>query len=776
MTSLAKEFPASNIQDDIYNSERLFFIENKGQWSADVLFLCRMNGLDAWITKKGVNYTFYKRDIAFLQRNLNCHFDKIEDENKSTSIIGHRVLFELHGTSEIFFSEGLNKQNGYYNYLIGDDFSKHTSFVSLYKEVLVKNVYDGIDIHYYFDRGRIRFDFLVAPNVDPSLICFSLSGQYSDYIANDNIEFTTRFGKVSLADLTTFQDKKKIKSSFRKSEEKYRIELSSYDRSRQIIIDPLIYSTFIGGSGDDWGRDIAVDKNGNTYVTGYTWSSDYDVTPGVFQILYGGGMWDVFVTKLNPSATALIYSTYIGGSNGEEHAFSIAIDNAGNSFITGYVASSSFPTTPGAYSPSPNGDYDAFVTKLNSAGSALVFSTFLGGSEDDRGKALAIDNIGNVYVIGYTNSTDFPVSIGAFQSTLGVNHDVFVSKLNSTGTSLQYSTYIGGSGTDMGWGGIAVDSIGNAFVSGYTFSSDFPVTPGAFQSVNNGLNDAFVLKLNSSGTGLLYSTYIGGIAEEWAWGRILVDNNGHALVTGNTSSTNFPVSPSAFQTTSGGGIDAFVLKLNANGTGLLFSSYLGGGGEDDPTDVVIDQVGNVIVVGLTTSFNFPITPGAFQLTKGQSEDAFVCKINSTGTSLIYSTFLGGNDGDIAHGVAADSTGNIYVAGFTMSSDFPVTTGVYQSTLAGFKDVFVTKFDFSTVSIIENSLLFQDWHFYPNPNSGIFTIICRNPANFELTDITGKKIREYQVTNTSLNVSENIQSGLYFLRKTGSNEVYKIIVQ
>jgi hypothetical protein len=402
---------------------------------------------------------------------------------------------------------------------------------------------------------------------------------------------------------------------------------------------PLIYSTYIGANGDDFGIGIAIDTLGNAYVTGRT-GNNFPTTPGAFQTTFGGGNYDAFVTKLNPTGSALVFSTYLGGS-GNEFGSGIAVDGLGNAYLTGQTSSIDFPTTLGAFQTSFGGGgginpLDAFVTKLNPLGSApLVYSTFLGGSSNDVGTGIAVDGLGNAYVTGYTGSTNFPTTPGAFQTTYGGGVDAFVTKLNPLGSApLVYSTFLGGSSGDQGRG-IAVDGSGNAYVTGFTGSTNFPTTLGAFQTSYGGNGDAFVTKLNPAGSApLVYSTYLGGSNED-VGGGIAVDSSGNAYVTGYTFSTNFPTTSNAFQPTSGGAPDAFVTKLNPGGAPLVYSSYLGGSGFDRAFGIAVDSFGNAYVTG-DTSGSFPTTPGAFQTAPGSLPpapffDAFVSKIADVNT-------------------------------------------------------------------------------------------------------------------------------------------------
>ncbi len=395
----------------------------------------------------------------------------------------------------------------------------------------------------------------------------------------------------------------------------------------------LVYSTYLGGSSDDEALGIALDASGDVYVTGWTSSSNFPTTAGAFQTTFGGGHDDAFVTKVNPTGSALIYSTYLGGSTYDE-GHGIAIDASGDAYVTGLSYSSNFPTTAGSYQTVLGGYDDAFVSKLNPAGSALLYSTYLGRSSYDEGESIAVDALGDAYVTGLTYSPNFPVTKGALQTASGGGFDAFVSKLNPAGSGLLYSTHVGGRKNLDGFAyGIALDTSGNVLLSrGLTYSSNFPITAGAFQTAPGGpsgagFNDAFVVKLNPLGTALVYSTYLGGSGGD-AGNGIAVDSSGNASVTGETYSTNFPTTAGAFQTALGGEEDAFFSKLNPAGSALLYSSYLGGTGDDGAQCVGLDPSGNAYVAGWTNSHNFPITGGAFKTTLPGVQSAFVLQISA----------------------------------------------------------------------------------------------------------------------------------------------------
>ena len=392
----------------------------------------------------------------------------------------------------------------------------------------------------------------------------------------------------------------------------------------------LIYSTYFGGGSNmDSGRDIAVDAAGNAYIAGASDSSDLPTTPGAFRSTpVGSDESDGFAMKLNPTGTALVYSTFLGPII----AGAIAVDSAGNAFITGQ-ANADYPTTPGAFQPTSAGSSEAFVTKLNATGTALIYSTFLGGSGFDSASDIAIDAAGNAYVTG-TAQAGFPVTPGAFQTTFGGVNDAFVTKLNATGTALIYSTFVGGSGTE-GANGITINEAGNAYITGFTGSSNFPTTAGAFQTSKAAGQDVFVTEVNTSGSALVYSTYLGGDADEFSV-RIAVDAAGNATLTGLTGSTNFPVTADAIQSAYAGNNDAFITRLNAAGTGLVFSTYLGGSSSEAGFAITVDGAGNIIVGGQTSSTDFPTTPGSFQPGySGGFSEAWVAKIAFTGFDVCF---------------------------------------------------------------------------------------------------------------------------------------------
>jgi hypothetical protein len=389
----------------------------------------------------------------------------------------------------------------------------------------------------------------------------------------------------------------------------------------------------------------------------------------------------------------LDYSTFLGGEL-IDFGEGIAVDKSGSAYVTGLTQSADYPTTPGAFDITDNGDKDVFVTKLNASGSELVYSTLLGGAAFDRGLGIAVDGSGRAYVTGYTESDNYPTTTGAYDFSFnGGFTDAFVTKLNASGSALAYSTFLGGTSPDFGFG-IAVDGEGRAYVTGSTSSPDYPTTRGAFDRTFTGASNTLVTKLNASGSALVYSTYLGGSGGGDAGSGIAVDTTGRAYVAGQTSSVDFPTTRGAFDRTLDRNFneDAFVTTLNASGSELVYSTFLGGRFRDWSNGIAVDGSGRAYVTGYTESDNYPTTPNAFDTTSDGFSDAFVTKLNASGSALAYSTFLGGSGMEQSFAIAVGERGRAYVTGLTIdSNDYPTTPGAFDDTYSGRgDDPFVTK--------------------------------------------------------------------------------------
>lgn len=442
------------------------------------------------------------------------------------------------------------------------------------------------------------------------------------------------------------------------------------------------HAGYLGGTDDDTAFAVATDSNGNIYIAGGTRSADFPVA-NALQPVKGGGEdpIDAFLTKLSPDGQTILYSTFLGGSNLDEIR-DIAVDDQGRVLLVGVTQSSDFPTV-NALQPSCRitpelGCRDAFAARLNAAGTALEFSTFLGGGSLDSAHAVALGQDGSLYIAGETFSDDFPVTEGAYQETFAGDRDAFVVKLSPDGQNLIYATYLGGSDTEQA-ADLAVAATGQAVVAGLTFSPDLATTPGAFQAAFGGLIDSFVIRLTSDGREAVFSTYLGGSAGEAA-GGLALDAQGNVHLAGTTGSDDFPTTENAAFTLKSASVDAFAVKLDAGGTQLLYSTFLGGNAGDSATGAVLDAEGRLWMTGRTSSADFPqVHP--LQDGYGGNEDAFAALLSADGSLLLHSTFLGGASNDAALCAAGNGSRSLLLAGFTISADFP-TVHPLQGVFAG----------------------------------------------------------------------------------------------
>ncbi|MSV30369.1 MAG: hypothetical protein EXQ52_16745, partial [Bryobacterales bacterium] len=611
-----------------------------------------------------------------------------------------RISFE--GCEGQVIPEGTGTLPGKVNLLIGSDPREWRTGMAAHTSVVYRDLYPGIDAIYKGHGKLLKADFIVAPQSDPSRIRL----RYSHPVRVDDegaLVVSTGAGDLREEAPVIYQEREgkrlEVEGQYKvRSDGAVGFEIGPYDRDLQLVIDPtLTYSTFLGGSGLDAATAIAVDSGGNAYVAGWTESSDFPTqNPRQGQNL--GGV-DAFVVKLSANGGSLVYATYLGG-RGDDRAFGIAVDSAGAAYVCGRTSSVNFPILS-AVQAALEGGRDGWVAKLNAAGTALAYSTYFGGTGDDSANGVAVDSAGNAYVTGETNSNNFR-TLAAYQGTPRGGLDAFAAKFGPAG-ALVYSTYLGGTGDDRG-AAITVDAAGNAYVTGGTDSVNFPVL-NAIQPVNRGSQDAFVVKLGTTGT-FAYGTFIGGsggtAGYPEAGAGIAVDGAGNIYVSGSTSSSNFPRA-NAPQVAFGGVSDCFVLKLNATGTAFGYSTLLGGASADYCGGIAVSAGGVAYVAGYTASKNLP-SPGAVQGVNAGGLDAFVARFSSNGT-LDFATYLGGSAADRAAAIALDATEAFYVAGQTQSNDFQLSNAV-QTFNGGHFGAFAVKYTSTilpgTVSVIPSS--------------------------------------------------------------------------
>jgi hypothetical protein len=633
--------------DKRLNPLPLRFEPNVGQTDSAVRFVCR-----------SLNYAVFLRP------------------GEATFRSGSSVLrMTFIGANRDANFEGLGPLNSPVHYLLGDSESWHRD-VPMYTRLEYRNVYPGIDVEFYGDPlGRLEYNLILHSQADPAQIRLRFEGP--DRVQTDrngDVVLRAQEGEWRHTKPKVYQvqngARREVSGRFAaRGPDEAGFDLQGYDPSLQLVIDPvLIYSTYLGGSGEDAATSVAVDIAGNAYFTGWTESLNFPETTGArLGAPYG---IDVYVAKLTP-AGGLAYLTYIGGS-GQDQALGIAVDGSGSAVIAGSTYSTNFPMLNAAQ-PALGGGQDAFVTKLNPAGNGLVFSTYLGGSGADNANAVALDPQGSIYVAGGTASANFPAANG-LQLQNGGGQDAFLAKFSSLGARI-YSTYLGGVGNDVATA-VASDVFGDAYITGSTYSPNFPVA-SAFQAKLGGGQDAFAAKIGPAGNSLLYSTYIGGsggtVGAPETGNGIAVDSTGCAYIAGATSSTNFPTA-NPLQPALAGSEDAFVVKLSASGSALAYSTYLGGSSFDIGTGIAIDNNSRAYITGYTASTDFP-TVGAVQNSNPGGYAVFVARVNSAGTGLEMATFVGGTGSQSAYGIALDSIDNVYVAGQTTSTDFPVSNGL-----------------------------------------------------------------------------------------------------
>ena len=558
--------------------------------------------------------------------------------------------------------------------------SEWRSGLPTFERVRYAGVYPGTAIDWYGAGGTLEYDFRLAAGADPDRIAIRAEGADAVRVAaNGELVIEAGGEKIRQAAPVAYQPgpagRRPVDSAYRLEGDRIGFALGAYDRSRPLVIDPLLldHSTYLGGAAADTGEGVAVDAFGAAYLVGNTSSSNatFNVTAGAPQGNNQSGSGDVFVSKFAVGGGFLIYSTYLGGDNAES-AEDIAVDSAGAAYVTGFTVGTTFDVTAGAHDPSQNGSTDAFVTKLSSAGDQFEYSTFLGGTGSETGEGIAVDADGDVYVAGETNSTDFPVE-GQVEADGGDGaNDAFVTKLSPDATAadddIAYSTYVGGSASDIARS-VAVDASEAAYVVGETASTNFDIV-GGFDG-NAGGDDSFAFKLAPSGGSLTYSTYISSTSNDGA-NDVAVDPTGAAYVSG-FASQGLETTAGAIQSAPAGGagdFDAWVTKVDPAGSARAYATYLGGVGNEFSSDIALGPAGTAYLYGDTASAAFPTTAAARIETDSGGNDLYLAQVSDDGTALHFSTYLGGGATDNGEGVAvAPETGTVLMGGQTTSTDF-----------------------------------------------------------------------------------------------------------
>ncbi len=698
----AKPAPTADAAAAAFAKASLAFAPNRGQAAPDVRYQAQTGGF-------GVAFTDSKAVLTLPGGGEGAGSAPVE------------LNMRFVGANPAAAPTAEHRAPGTVNYVRGDEPAQWQQNIPTFSQISYPALWQGVDMAFRGQNGRLKYEFAVAPGADPANIALAYGGAQALAVGSSGgLRIETAGGTVRDAAPVSYQmvDGRRVPVESRyalNGKTGYGFEVGRYDRSLPLVIDPGIgYATFLGAGGFDEASGIKVDSAGNAYVVGTT-STDsgfaFPTTSGAFDTS-GNGNYDVFVTKLAPDGGSLVYSTFIGGA-GQDNGFGIAIDDAGAAYVAG-SAQNGFPTTSGAADTTfGGGSHDVFVAKLAPGGGSLVYSTFHGGGGFDQGQAIAIDSAGNAYVTGVATG-GFPTTPGAYDETPTFGADAFALKIAPGGGSVVYSTILGGGPSTTG-NAIAVDPAGNAYVTGgaeaNSVAFSYPVTAGAFDTTPSlGTMDAFVTKVAPNGGSLVYSTFLGGTRGDRGRG-IDIDSDGNAYVVGETGGGNpttaeeFPTTPGAFDTMKGSASnDGFVTKVAPNGASLVYSTLLGGdvnpdnptGTPDAATGVVVNGSGQAYVTGYTINTDFPTTPDAQQPTRsgagpGQDYDSFVTRVAASGASLVYSTYFGagvGQANEASKAIDIDSSGDVYIAGID-DGEMAATPGAYD-TSGSLSDAFVAK--------------------------------------------------------------------------------------
>ncbi len=665
------------------------FIENQGQIKdKSVRFYANTFAGTVYVTDKcEIVYSLQKTEQGTESMEQRQKIDGFRDQERVSKAIAIKESLQCAELTEI---KGTDRSATKANYFIGSKDNWRTG-IPTWKGVSLGKVYKGIELNLRVYGNNVEKLFTVYPEGKVSDIKVKTEGAKGIKVNKaGELEIETGLGTVKMTKPVAYQEIKgkrvQVAANYTISEQSgktYGFRVGEYDRTRPLVIDPLLASTFVGGSSVDRAYALAIDSSGNVIVAGYSYSTDYPTTDGAYDTTHNG-IRDAMISILDSDLTSLLSSTFIGGSVSYT-ATALAIDLTGNVFVAGYTWSSG----------------DVFISKLDSDLTSLLASTVIKGRYADRAYALAIDSSGNVYIAGYTKSADYPVTEGAYDTTFNGYYDVFISKLDNDLTSLLSSTFIGESSYEEAYA-IAIDLSGNVIIAGATNSTDYPTTEGAYDTTLDGY-DVIISKLDSNLSTLLSSTFVGGSGGDYGEEAraLAIDSSGNVIITGKTSSPDYPITEGAYDTTFGDSSfiyavsDAFISKLDSDLSSLLASTFIGGSSSDYAEALAIDSSGNVLVAGSTRSPDYPVTEGAYDTTPN---DAFISKLDSDLSSLLASTLIGGSNIDSPYALAIDLSGNVFVAGWTRSTDYPVTEGAYDTTCGDcrtygdYGDVFISKLD------------------------------------------------------------------------------------
>ncbi len=739
------------------------FIENGGQWDKDIHFASR--------TSFG-HIAFGSDFILFNVKEGPENENEVGPVDLEEQIVqGTVIRMDLLDTEEVH-PRGLDKLPYPTNIFYGNDPSSWGTNLASYRKVIYEDIWDGIDLVYDSSDVHIKYEFVVDPWVDTDNIRFQLTGLESVSSMDDCLIMTTSHG-TNLIDggLRSFYidpTYKEVDTDFHMNTDgSIGYQLSGRDSSKTIVIDPIIYATFIGGTDSEYEVDMAMDGSGACYLAGSTYSFDFPTTTGAYSTRSAGEM-DGYVMKIRPDGSSPIYSTYIGGNRWDEIS-SIDIDESGNAYIAGHSDSTNFPTTRDAFNETLNGSMaDLVAVKLDSTGSRLQYSTYIGGNESesmDNQGSIKVDGSGNLFITATSWSGNFPLTDDAFDKYNNETGEeewkwrsgkVVLVKLDPFGSELLYSTYIGGSDWDTA-NGLDLDSEGFVYVFGSTSSYDFPLTKGAYDTSMDSWSSLFVFKFNIKTSSMVYSTFLGGSDYQSGY-DLKVDGSGRAYVVGDTGSFDFPTTDGAYQTEINGWSDLFVTAFDPTGSSLFVSTLLGGSDSDSAKGIDLDDDGNIIITGETWSDDFPTVVTNKEDTSQDDPDLIIVKLSKDADELIYSTVIGGTTGigypeDIGQNIFLVSERRVVVSGATGSSKFPVTDDAWDNKMTDWNDIFLMDFDMSLPPGIPRNFSLEQGDAYLN-------ITWNLPATDGGMSIKGYSIYK-GLAEDELKIVNSLTTDLYF---------------
>ncbi|HQR38947.1 MAG TPA: SBBP repeat-containing protein [Blastocatellia bacterium] len=671
------------------------FEQNQGQFDRSVRYVARLRDYIVVLSDREVSLlssratATHAKGVASNPRTTVTHASAASDEGV---VVHERLRFP--GASAVVSIEPEDKSSVVSNYFLGSDPAAWRRSVPSYASVVYRNLYPGVDLRFHVTGGSLEYDFVVNPGGDPTAITIQHSGDIS-LLEPDTIAVGTDGGATWKHRLCVYQDigrdRRTVSACYvAKGAGAVSIDVPAFDRTLPLVIDPTVtlqYSTFLGGSSYDFVIGVTADADGFCYVTGLTLSPDFPASGTLGQL--NRGVYDGFVAKLQPDGKSLVFADYFGGRKTDK-GIGIGIDPSGDIVVGGITFSPDFPTV-NALQSTAGGGLDSFLLRLNSSGNALVYSTYVGGAQADGLTGIAVDSTGAVVLTGGTSSTNFPIA----NPLLGIQSggrcfddscaDTFVTKVDGHATAYAFSTFLGGTGYDLALS-VAVDPMDQIVVAGYTQSTDFPTVAPLIGTLK-GKGDGFVTKLSPDGRRILASTYLGGSDNDLANG-VDTDAAGYVYVTGNLSSTDFPLAQPIQASYGGGNSDAYLAKLDPNLSQLVYSTYIGGEGFDVSYGVSVDVTNSAYIMGFTSSREFPVANAIQPVYGGGDDDVFVSKFTPAGDAFVYSTYVGGvNPEDTVSGVGiyVDFSGNVFIGGEVYSQNFPVTPGAFQDRRNGGDD-------------------------------------------------------------------------------------------